>query len=253
MVGRRLASAAFLAALVLGLVGVPAQAQYGPPPPPPGPPAGCPVTNPPPANPPPCKPRRDASVDPDRARPGQQATVSVPDGTLAPGSNYRVVLTRVQPNSTDHVVVPSATADPDGSASSTFTVPALPPGVYLVWIHGVDSNGNPVVAMTGFVIQGVGTAAAAPVSSSSTPRPAAVEAALNSVSPDDVATVANGNGSLVVTPNGLLQVRGAQTDADPRFSRTGADLQGPMTAGMALLIAGGGLVLLRRRPGTSSR
>jgi LPXTG-motif cell wall-anchored protein len=131
----------------------------------------------------------------------------------------------------------------------------------------VDEDGNTVVALVAVVLRageaapaaasveedGFQAAAAGPVAAA--PVPAAVADVQQSVSPDIEAAVvdavAQGAG-VALSPQGTLQVRSASgaVQAASTLPTTGAnDISQQVTIGAALLLAGTGMVLLRRRRG----
>lgn len=135
------------------------------------------------------------------------------------------------------------------------TVPAsTADGVYILYIHGEDANGNPVVAIVPIVIEGgaqaasTGSVAAAGVTPP--PQVQALQASMSAGAAADAAeAVSAGDGELVVKGN-AIEVRAADSVAAPSqrsLSTTGTNVAGPITAGIALILAGAGLVILRRR------
>ena len=228
-----------------------AHAQYAPPSTVPGrPPEGCPPQNPPEDAP--CHPRARANVSDDEVETGDEVTVSTEDDTFEEGSDAEVWMSRVRRGSPVHSLG-TAVVRADGSVIHTFVVPAVEDGVYLVWIHGVDENGNPVTPIAAIVVDADDNQAAATgVNSSSVDPPDAV-ASLQTVSPaaEAAAVEAVANGATLSVDNGSLEVLGGSTSkpkvAASGLSTTGADLAAPITVGAALLLTGTGLLLLRNR------
>lgn len=260
---KRLVLALATGALAALLSIAPAGAQgYGgnpPPPPPPGPPAGCPVTDPPPANPPPCHPRERATVSDSPVRPGQQVTVSTPP-VFAPNTPVTVNFVRANRGAQARELA-KGNAGSNGASSQQVTIPQdAQPGVYFIYVHGVDANGNPVVAMTPVVVRAAGGGAQAAsvqgdrAAAVAAPVPAAVAEAQADFAPGAEAAVVDAvtdGAGLVLSPDGALNVRTPAGLQDATtLPTTGAnDVSQQVTIGAALLLAGTGLVLLRRRRG----
>jgi len=254
---KRFVLALFMGALSALMLAAPASAQYGGNPP--GPPSGCPVEDPPPDDPPPCNPRTDAGISDPDVTPGQPVTVTAPPA-FAPGSQVVVNLVRAR-NGANAAQLATGTAGANGAVSQSVTVPDVPAGVYFMYVTGVDADGNRVVALVPIVIRGGAQAAAvqgdsvdAPIrtASFSAPVPAAV-AEVQAVTPKTEAAVVDavtGGAGVVLSPEGTLSVRtpaGALQQASA-LPTTGSDgIADQVTVGAALVIAGSGLVLLRRR------
>jgi LPXTG-motif cell wall-anchored protein len=210
----------------------------------------------------------EANISDSTPQPGEAVTVTAPP-VFAPGTRVVVNLARASQGATP-AQLGSGTAGATGRVSESATIPAVEPGVYWLYVTGVDADGNPTVALVPVVIGGTEAAAvegdsvegdsfeaaavAAPVVDAATPLPAAV-AALQSVEPDVEAAVldavADGAG-VVLSPQGTLQVRtaaGAVQDADTLPVTGASDISQQVTIGAALLLAGTGMVLLRRRRG----
>lgn len=235
-----------------------AQAQYAPPTTSPGggpptsvpgnPPAGCPPQNPPTDAP--CHPRARANVSDDNVAPGETVTVSTENGTFEGGSDLDIRLSRVRRGSPTFDLGTDV-ADADGGMSQDVVIPQVPNGVYVIWVHGVDENGDPVTALVPIVIKGPNTDAPGATASKAGPPPVAV-LGVQTVSPaaETAAIAAVANGAALSVANGSLEVVGG--NAKPKvaaagLSTTGADLAAPVTVGGALLLTGAGLLVLRNR------
>lgn len=255
---KRLVSALTLGALMALLAVGPASAQtYGGDPLPPSdpPPDGCPVEDPPPDPAPPCNPRVDADVSDSEVQPGDPITVTTPP-VFAPGSAITVNIVRAN-DTAEPGQLATGTASSDGRVSNTSTVPDLPPGVYFVYVTGVDSDGNPVVALVPIVVRAATTAQAAGDAAAFTAAAAPVPAQVAEVQADlstageaaIVEAVTAGDAGLLVSPEGQLNVRTAQgVQQASSLPTTGSDgIATQVAVGAALLLAGTGLVLMRRR------
>ncbi|MFP5322549.1 MAG: LPXTG cell wall anchor domain-containing protein [Acidimicrobiia bacterium] len=207
----------------------------------------------------PVEPRVVANITSADVEPGESVTVSAPPA-FAPGSPITVNLVRARQGA-GAAELASGTASETGAVSESITIPETESGVYFVYVTGVDVDGNPVVALVAIVIRNTATAAAADVetfqaTAAAAPVPAAVAAAQQGVAPDTEAAVVDAvsqGAGVALSPQGTLQVRsaaGALQDADtlPRTG-TSTDISQQVTIGAALLLAGTGLVLLRRRRG----
>lgn len=243
------------AALVL-TTGLPASAQYG------GGGGGttttAPTTTAPPEGGDAEQPRTIANVSDDEVAPGDPVTVSVPP-VFAPGTEVSTNLARAQQGA-GGVELGSPTTGSDGSVSDTVTIPATQDGVYFLYVTGVDGDGNPVVALVAIVITG-GDATAAAVAgdtfaaAAATPVPASVADVQSNLTPASeaavVEAVTQSGAGLVLSPEGTLNVstpEGLQSAGT--LPTTGSnDISTQVTVGAALLLAGTGLVLLRRRGG----
>lgn len=241
-----------LAALVLV---APASAQYGGDPD--APPSGCPVEDPPPEDPPPCHPRTDAGVSDPDVQPGDSVTVTAPP-VFAPGSEVTVNLVRAR-NGSNANGLGTGTAGSDGAVSESVTIPDVPSGVYFLYITGEDADGNLVVAMVAIVVRPAASTAAVGgddfQAAAAAPVPAAV-AEVQAVSPETeaavVEAVTEGGAGLVLSPQGELSVRsaaGALQEASTLPTTGGDGIAEQVTVGAALVLAGTGFVLLRRRRG----
>lgn len=201
------------------------------------------------------QPRTVANVSDDTVEPGDSITVSVPP-VFAPGTPIAVNLVRAQ-SGADADQLASGSAGSNGSANQSVTIPDVEPGVYFVYVTGVDADGNPVVALVAIVVEGAAPAAAVQGNSqaaAAAPVPAAV-ADIQTVAPETEAAVldavSGGDAGLVLSPQGTLQVRtpsGLQ-DASTLPTTGSDDISTQVTVGAALVLAGTGLVMLRRRTG----
>lgn len=265
---KRLVLALVMGALLVLAPVSPASAQYGgnPPPeePPAGPPEGCPVEDPPPADPPPCNPRATADVSDSTVRPGDEITVSTPP-VFEPGTTVTINMVRAQ-RSASASELGTETADADGVDASV-TIPDVPPGVYFIYVYGTGPDGSPVVAMTPIVVRGGPAAAAQGVddvsvqgdavyaaAAAAAPVPVQVAEVQGAVSPEVEAAVVDAvasGGRAVLSPEGTLNVRtAAGVQRASALPTTGSDgIATQVTIGAAMLFAGTGLVLLRRRKG----
>lgn len=210
----------------------------------------------------PVQPRTVANVSDTVVSPGDPVTVSVPP-VFAPGTPIVVEFARAQQGA-EGVGLGSGTAGSNGSASETVTIPATQNGVYFLYVTGVDEDGNPVVALVAVVVRG-GQASAVAVendsfsaagpASASTPVPAPVAEVQSSLTPEVEAAVVEAvtqqGAGLVLTPQGELSVRTPQgVQAASALPTTGSNgIATQVAVGAALLLAGSGLVLLRRRGG----
>lgn len=249
---RRIALALIAGALFVVAAGAPAWAQeptYEEPPPPADPE----------------QPRTVANVTDTDVAPGQAVTVSAPPA-FAANAPVTINLARA---TADGVALQLAVTrtNADGTVSHQITIPDAPPGVYFLYITGEDEDGNPTVALVAIVVGSgepaagasvAGDSADAPASfaAASTPVPAAVADVQSDLTPAAeaavVEAVTQGGAGLVVSPEGTLQVRSAsgKLQAAGTLATTGAnDISQQVTVGAALLLAGSGLVLLRRRRG----
>lgn len=251
---RRFTSALLVGAALVLATGLPASAQYG------GGGGGTTTTAPTttaPGGGEPEQPRTIANVSDDDVSPGDQVTVSVP-AVFAQNSPISINLSRAQPGS-GGVELASGNAGANGAVSQSITIPATQDGVYFLYVTGVDPDGNPVVAIVVIVIRG-GDASAASVEGDSVsaasvaPVPAAVASVQSDLTPASEAAVVEavtGGAGLVLSPEGTLNVRTpAGVQEASALPTTGADgIATQVTVGAALLLAGTGLVLLRRRGG----
>lgn len=242
---KRFAFATMVGALLLLLTGAPASAQYEEPP-----------------GSEPAQPRTVANISDDVVSPGDPVTVTVPP-VFAPGTPIVVELARAQQGA-EGVELGSGTAGTNGGVNETVTVPATQNGVYFLYVTGVDADGNPVVAIVAIVIrdgeaaatavEGEGFTAAGPAAAS-TPVPAAVAEVQSGLTPDTEAAVVEAvtqqGAGLVLSPQGELSVRTpAGVQSASALPTTGGDgIATQVAVGAALLLAGTGLVLLRRRGG----
>ena len=208
----------------------------------------------------PQQPRTVANVSDDVVSPGDPVNVTVPPASFAPGTPIVVQLARAQQGA-GGVELATGTAGSNGAASQVVTIPATQNGVYFLYVTGVDSDGNPVVAIVAIVIEG-GTATAAAVESNDfaaaaafTTVPAPVAQVQSGLTPDTEAAVVEAvtqqGAGLVLSPEGTLNVRTpAGVQSAGALPTTGSDGIATQTiVGAALLLAGTGLVLLRRRGG----
>lgn len=227
-----------------------------------GNPGGCSVEDPPPAEAPPCLPRAAADVADPEVQPGDPITVTTPP-VFAPGSPITVNIVRANDTSQPGQLA-SGTASSDGRVSNTSTVPDLPPGVYFVYVTGVGADGNPVVALVPIVVRaGESTAAAVQgataraftVQSGAAAAPvpaqvAEVQADLSTAAEAAIVeAVTAGDAGLLLSPEGQLNVRTAQgVQQAGSLPTTGSDgIATQVAVGAALLLAGTGLVLMRRK------
>lgn len=198
------------------------------------------------------QPRVEASVSDADVTPGQTVTVTVPP-VFAPGSPIVVNLARAQ-SGADADVLAQGTAGATGAVNESVTIPDTESGVYFLYVTGVDSDGNEVVAVTAIVIRNDAPAASVQGDTAAAPVPASV-ADLQTVAPETEAAVVDAvtdGAGVVLSPQGTLQVRSAAgaLQAADSLPRTGADdISQQVTIGAALVLAGTGLVLLRRRRG----
>lgn len=238
-----------LAGAVLALVsGVPAWAQYG------GGGGGTTTTTTTtePGGGEPEQPRTVANISDDTVEPGDSVTVSVPP-VFAPGTPITVNLVRAQ-SGADADQLASGTAGGDGSVNRSVTIPDVEPGVYFVYVTGVDTDGNPVVALVAIVVEGAQAAAVegAVQAAAAAPVPAGV-ADIQTVAPETEAAVldavSGGDAGVVLSPDGTLNVRTAAglQDASTLPTTGSDDISTQVTVGAALVLAGTGLVMLRRR------
>lgn len=256
---KRLVLALTMGVLSALLLVAPASAQYGgePPPPPPSdpPPDGCPVEDPPPADPPPCNPRAEADVSDPEVQPGDPITVTTPP-VFAPGSPITVNIVRANDTAQPGELA-SGTASSDGRVSNTSTVPDLPPGVYFIYVTGTGPDGNPVVALVPIVVRAANTAQVAGDSAAFTAAASPVPAQVAEVQADlstateaaIVEAVTARDAGLLLSPEGQLNVRTAQgVQRAGSLPTTGSDgIATQVAVGAALLLAGTGLVLMRRK------
>lgn len=259
---KRLVLALTLGVLSALLLVAPASAQYGGNPPPAGPPEGCPVTDPPPADPPPCSPRAQAEVSDSDVRPGDPVTVTTPP-VFAPGSRITVNIVRANQGESARQLA-TGTAATDGRVSNTSDMPDLPPGVYFIYVYGTGPDGEPVVALVPVVVRAgestaaaveAGTARALTVQGNAVSAPVPVQVAeVQTDLPVDaeaaiVEAVTAGDAGLLLTPEGQLNVRTAKgVQQAGSLPTTGSDgIATQVAVGAALLLAGTGLVLMRRR------
>lgn len=243
------------------LLVAPAAAQTGPyggnppPPPPPGPPEGCPVEDPPPDPVPPCNPRVEADVSDSEPSPGDTVTVTTPP-VFAPGSAITVNIVRAN-NTAQSGQLATGTATGAGQVSETVTIPDVPPGVYFVYVTGTGPDGNPVVGLVPIVVRAANAAQVAGDSAVFTASAAPVPAQVAEVQADlstaaeaaIVEAVTAGDAGLLLSPEGQLNVRTAQgVQQAGSLPTTGSDgIATQVAVGAALLLAGTGLVLMRRK------
>lgn len=204
----------------------------------------------------PCQPRTSAEVSDDVVEPGDPVTVSTPPA-FAPNSEVTIHLVRADDGATP-AVSESSTTNSTGAVSDSITIPDVDEGVYFIYVVGTDADGNRVVAIVPIVIRD-GEAQAASVQGDTFQAAGAAEvpAAVAEVMPDlsqeaeaaVVDAVASGSSGLVLSPDGTLNVRSPEGGLQSASSlpTTGNDVSGPVTAGAALILAGTGLVLMRRR------
>lgn len=181
-------------------------------------------------------------------------------GIFKPGSTVSVNIVHIGPAGTAQVLK-SVIADGNGAVSTSATIPSgSDTGIYFIYLEGIDVNGNRVVALVPIVVRSAPAGAAQSGSQS-----AAVEAnSVQAVAPAEVTevqqdlspkaeaavveAVSAGQAGLVLSPQGRLEVRTANGTVEASsLASTGRDLQTPATIGAALVLAGTGLVLLRRR------
>lgn len=267
---KRLALALVMGALGALLLVAPASAQYAPPPPPDAPPPDAPPPDAPPEgcpanedapigqDAPPCLPRQAAVVSDDDVVPGQTITVTTPP-VFAPGSQVAINMMRAQRTAAARQLG-TDTAEANG-VDASITVPDVPRGVYFIYVTGVDAQGNAVVAMTPIVVRSASAGAQAAsvrgdsIDAASVAVPTAISDVLPALSPDTEAAVVDavtqGSAGLVMSPDGTLNVRTAKgLQRASTLPTTGSDgITQQATVGAALLLAGSGLVLLRRRRG----
>ncbi len=206
----------------------------------------------------PCQPRTTATASDPVVTPGQTITVTTPPA-FAPGSAVTVNWVHVDESSTASTLK-ETTANSSGAADTGVTIPNVPPGVYFLYLTGVDADGNTTVALVPIVVRGssaaTGEQAAAQPAAAQTagagPVPAQVAEVQQDLSPKVEASVVEavsaGDAGLVLTPDRQLSVRTPQgTQSVQSLATTGRDLTTPITVGSALVLAGTGLVLLRRR------
>ncbi|MCO8129268.1 LPXTG cell wall anchor domain-containing protein [Acidimicrobiia bacterium EGI L10123] len=206
------------------------------------------------------QPRTVANVSDDDVAPGDPVTVTVPP-VFAPGTEVSINLARAQQDA-GGVELGSPDANADGSVSDTVTIPATEDGVYFLYVTGVDTDGNPVVAIVAIVVRnGVASASAvegesfAATAAAAAPVPAAVADVQSNVTPASeaavVEAVTQSGAGLVLSPESTLNVRTPEgVQAASALPTTGSnDISAQVTIGAALLFAGTGLVLLRRRGG----
>lgn len=246
---RRIAFAVAVGAALALSTGVPASAQYG------GGGGGTTTTTAsttttteaPPAE----QPRVIADVSDSEVAPGDPVTVTTPS-VFAPGSTVTV-----------NIVGANATAEPgelatsqatqSGAVTNTSTIPDLPPGVYFIYVTGVDSDGNPVVALVPIVIRAADTAEATAFQAAAAPVPAQVAEVQSDLPADTEAAIVEavtaGDAGLLLSPEGPLSVRTPDgVQAAGALPTTGSDgIATQVAVGAALLLAGTGLVLMRRR------
>ena len=220
-----------------------------------GNPGGCSVEDPPPADVPPCLPRAAADVADPNVQPGDPITVTTPP-VFAPGSPITVNIVRAN-NTAQPGQLGTGTAASDGRVSNTSAVPDLPPGVYFVYVTGTGADGNPVVALVPIVVRAATTAQVAGDSAVFTAAAAPVPAQVAEVQADlstateaaIVEAVTAGDAGLLLSPEGQLNVRTAQgVQQASTLPTTGSDgIATQVAFGAALLLAGTGLVLMRRK------
>jgi LPXTG-motif cell wall-anchored protein len=205
----------------------------------------------------PDNPRVAAGVSDDDVQPGDPVTVTAPPA-FAPGSQVTVYLARAQQDSAA-LALATAAVNADGSVNRTVTIPDVPAGVYFLYILGVDEDGNERIAITAIVVRNAAAAASveapAPESFESAAAPAAVAELQPALSPAAevavVDAVADGAGVVLSPADGALSIQTPAGLQDATtLPTTGAnDVSQQVTIGAALLLAGTGLVLLRRRRG----
>lgn len=240
---KRFVFATMVGALLLLLTGPPASAQY----------------DEPPAEEP-AQPRTVANVSEDVVSPGDPVTVTVPP-VFAPGTPIVVELARAQQGA-EGVGIGSGSAGANGAVSETVTVPATQNGVYFLYVTGVDTDGDPVVAIVAIVIEGAEAASAGEGqaftgvgAAAFTPVPAAVAEVQSGLTPETEAAVVEAvtqqSAGLVLSPQGTLSVRTpAGVQSASALPTTGGDgIATQAVIGAALLLTGTGLVMLRRRGG----
>jgi LPXTG-motif cell wall-anchored protein len=249
---RRFSLAILFGVLGALMVGAPAGAQYEQPP-------TTPTTAPgeePSGDPE--NPRIAAGVSDDDVQPGDTVTVTAPPA-FAPGTQVTVYLARAQEGSAA-LALATAAVNADGSVNRTVTIPDVPAGVYYLYIVGVDEDGNERIAITAIVVRNAQAAAAsveapAPESFESAAVPAAVAELQPALSPAAEAAVVDavtdGAGVVLSPADGALSIQTPAGLQDATtLPTTGAnDVSQQVTIGAALLLAGTGLVLLRRRRG----
>jgi LPXTG-motif cell wall-anchored protein len=252
---RRFAIALVVGSVLVLLTGLPASAQYG------GGGGGTTTTTTStttPGSDESEQPRTVANVSDDDVIPGDTVTVTVPP-VFAPGTPIVIELARAQQGA-EGVALASGNAGADGSVNKTVTIPATQHGVYFLYVTGVDTDGNPVVAIVAIVIRPLPGAASVEGDSfavASTPVPAAVSQAQaeSGLTPATEAAVVEAvtqqGAGLVLSPQGALSVRTpAGVQQASALPTTGSDgIATQAVVGAALLLAGTGLVLLRRRGG----
>ncbi len=228
----------------------------------------------------PLEPRAVANVTSAEVVPGESVTVSAPPA-FAPGTPFTVNFVRANQGAAADQLG-SGTTSRTGSASESVIIPETEPGVYFLYITGVDADGNTVVALVPMVVRDGGAASAAAVESGAfrtDPAPLNVTAAnvtaanvtaanvtaaavptavadVQTVTPDVEAAVVEAvtqqGAGVALSLDGTLQVRstaGAVQDATTLSSTDADDIAQQVSIGAALLLAGSGLVLLRRRGG----
>jgi len=215
----------------------------------------------------PCQPRATATVSDDVVQPGDATTVSTPP-VFAPGSPVTINLVRVDPGASPDLSE-SSTTDSSGAAGESITIPDVESGVYFIYVVGLDADGNRVVAIVPIVIENASAAVQSGSAqsesaqtdsvqgddlqaASAAPVPAAVAEVQTDLSTDTEAAIVDavvaGDTGLALAQDGTLNVRTPQgTQAASALPTTGSDISGYVTAGAALLLAGTGLVLMRRR------
>jgi hypothetical protein len=148
---------------------------------------------------------------------------------------------------------PTITQGANGAITITVTVPAnTPPGVYIIAVIGTDSKGVTHVVLVPVVVRA--NVGAATLGASGPSGPAAT---LPTEVRKIVATIGNVGGAAAVEDAVLhgasLSISGGQLVLHSTNDRPGRDSR-PLVAALAVALAGGGLVLLRRRtPAISKR
>jgi hypothetical protein len=143
---------------------------------------------------------------------------------------------------------PKLTKNADGSVKIEVTIPpATPPGVYVLAVVATDVRGQSRVVIVPVVVRRKGSAAA--LSASAAPVvPVAVPAEARKVA----ASVAKAGGSDAVTDAVLhddaqLKIEHDQLVVFRPGQESSTDGSRPLVAAFAVALAGGGLLLLRRR------
>lgn len=201
------------------------------------------------------QPRVVADASDTDVAPGEPVTVTTPP-VFAPGSPITVNIIRAS-DTAEAGELASGEATSDGRVSNTSTIPDLPPGVYFIYVTGTGPDGNPVVALVPIVIRAATAQAAAAESAafqaSAAPVPAQVAEVQSDLTPATEAAIVEavtaGDAGLLVSPEGQLNVRTPEgVQAAGALPTTGSDgIATQVAVGAALLLAGTGLVLMRRK------